>query len=253
LSGASLAGVPFFSGFLSKEAILTALFLHNNMLSWLMLVVIVSVSFLTVLYTFRMVWFIFFGESRTVKILTIEQPPLLMRVPVLILAFCSLWFLVSWNPFDFKGWMLNASEPTSYSLWITVLSVAWVVVAFLTGWLLFRTSSFRTNRILKNSFYLDQGYSLAFGALSEKGARASAFADRAVIDKAIHGIVYLQVIFAHFVGWIDRVFVDGTVHLIARLTGLVGKVTRSFQGGNIQLYIFWAVFAIIIFIIWTLI
>jgi NADH-quinone oxidoreductase subunit L len=64
--------------------------------------------------------------------------------------------------------------------------------------------------------------------------------------------VYAQVIVAHVVAWIDRVFIDGTVNGTARLAGFGGKVTRSFQGGNIQLYIFWAVLTIIIFIIWAL-
>jgi len=33
----------------------------------------------------------------------------------------------------------------------------------------------------------------------------------------------------------------------------VGSITRSFQNGKIQLYIFWAIFAIIIFLIWLII
>jgi NADH-quinone oxidoreductase subunit L len=78
----------------------------------------------------------------------------------------------------------------------------------------------------------------------------TASVDRKWIDKSLHALAYGQVMFAHLVGWIDRVFIDGTVNGVARVTGMGGKFTRSFQGGNIQLYIFWAIFAIIIFIIW---
>jgi hypothetical protein len=42
------------------------------------------------------------------------------------------------------------------------------------------------------------------------------------------------------------------VNATARLTGFGGKISRSFQGGNVQLYIFWSLFALIIFIIWAL-
>jgi NADH-quinone oxidoreductase subunit L len=252
LSGASLGGVPFFSGFLSKEAILTALFMHANLFSWFMLVVIISVSFLTVLYTFRMVWFIFLGEERTIRSLSLQQPSWTMRIPVIILAFCSLWFLVSWNPFDFKGWLLSGEEPSSYSLWITLFSVLWVIAALMLSWYIFRKNRFKTNDVLRNSFYVDKGYAVVFGKAINITSHAAAYIDRYWIDKGIHAMAYAQVIFAHITAWIDHVFIDGTVNGVARLTGLGGKFTRSFQGGNIQLYIFWAVFAIIIFIIWAL-
>jgi NADH-quinone oxidoreductase subunit L len=39
---------------------------------------------------------------------------------------------------------------------------------------------------------------------------------------------------------------------MATLVRGAGSFTRSFQGGKIQLYIFWSVLAIIIFLIWTL-
>ncbi len=252
LSGASLAGIPFFSGFLSKEAILTALFMHSNVFSWFMLVVIISVSFLTVLYTFRMVWFIFLGEERTIKSLSIQEPSLIMRIPVITLAFCSLWFLVSWNPFDFQGWMLPKEEPSSYSLWITLFSILWVIATLLISWYSFRKNRFKTNDVLRNSFYVDRGYELVFGKVINTSSNATAYIDRYWIDRSIHAMAYVQVIFAHLMGWIDQVFIDGTVNGVARLAGLGGKITRSFQGGNIQLYIFWAIFAIIIFIIWAL-
>ena len=252
ISGASLAGVPFFSGFLSKEAILTAVFMHTHVISWLMLVVIITVSFLTVLYTFRLIWFVFIGEERTIRSLPIQEPSWFMRMPVVVLAFCSLWFLVSWNPFDFKGWILPRGEPSSYALWITIFSVLWVLAALLLGWYLFRRGGFKTHSVLRNSFYVDKAYEIVSGKMIQSGTHAVTYFEQRWIDRGIHAVVYIQVIFAHIVAWIDRVFIDGTVNGTARLAGFGGKITRSFQSGNIQLYIFWAVFAIIIFIIWAI-
>jgi NADH-quinone oxidoreductase subunit L len=252
ISGASLAGVPFFSGFLSKEAILTALFLHANIFSWLMIAVILGVSFLTVLYTFRMIWFVFFGGERSIRTLAIAEPGLLMRIPVIILAACSLWVLVSWNPFHFEGWIFQPRETPAYALWITVLSVMWVIAALVVSWFLFRKGTFRTSTLLRNSFYVDKAYNLLTATTIRRSNLAVSVVERNVIDRGIHAVVYCQVIFAHMVGWIDRVFVDGTVNATARLTGFGGKISRSFQGGNVQLYIFWSLFALIIFIIWAL-
>lgn len=252
LSGASLAGVPFFSGFLSKEAILTTLVVHTNMMSWIMIVVILAVSFLTVLYTFRVVWLVFFGEERTTKALDLSQPGWRMHLPLIVLAVCSLWFTVSINPFDFSGWIIEPQEHSRYAVSITVFSILWVIAALLTSWYIFRRAPFKTSDTLRNAFYFDRFYA----AISDKGVRAAtqlvtAMESRA-IDRSIHALAYGQVMLAHVIAWVDRTFIDGTVNAAARVIGLGGKVTRSFQGGNIQLYIFWSVFAIIIFIIWAI-
>lgn len=250
ISGASLAGVPFFSGFLSKEAILTALFLHSNIFSWCMIAVILCVSFITVLYTFRLIWFAFFGESRNT--LDIKEASWVMRTPVIILAGLSLWLVVSWNPFDFAGWMFQPQETPVYSFWITMLSALWVTAALAASWLLFRKGSFKTSALLRHAFYVDKGYDLFFNHAIRRANHTVTKVERKVIDRGIHGLVYFQVIFAHVVGWIDRAVIDGTVNATARLTGFGGKITRSFHGGNIQLYVFWSIFALIIFIIWAL-
>lgn len=250
ISGASLAGVPFFSGFLSKEAILTALFLHSNVFSWCMIAVILCVSFITVLYTFRLIWFTFFGESRNT--LDIKEASWVMRTPVIILAGLSLWLVVSWNPFDFAGWMFQPQETPVYSFWITMLSALWVTAALAASWLLFRKGSFKTSALLRHAFYVDKGYDLFFNYAIRRANHTVTKVERKVIDRGIHGLVYFQVIFAHVVGWIDRAVIDGTVNATARLTGFGGKITRSFHGGNIQLYVFWSIFALIIFIIWAL-
>ena len=252
VSGASLAGVPFFSGFLSKEAMLTTLFMHSNVFSWLMIAVILSVSFITVLYTFRLIWFVFLGKERTTGALKISEPGWQMQLPVVVLAVCSLWFLVSWNPFDVKTWMLPPAQPSAYSLWITCFSVIWVIAALTLSWYVFREGKSTTNRLFRNGFFVDTLYKAASSKAVRVATDVVNFSERRVIDRGVHSFAYAQVILAHVVGWVDRTFIDGTVNATARLTGFGGRITRSFQGGNIQLYIFWSVFAIIIFIIWTL-
>lgn len=251
ISGASLAGVPFFSGFLSKEAILIALFMHTSMVSWFMLVVILGVSFLTVMYTFRMIWFLFFGEMRAARTLDVTDPGNIMRVPVAILAACSLWFIVSWNPFNFKGWMLRAQPTSEYTLPVTIFSVLWIAGAISLSAYLYKRRGLRTSALLQNSFYVDRIYASVLHQAVEVAAHSVNWIEQKVIDKSIHTVVYGQVIFAHIIAWVDRVFIDGTVNGTARLTKFGGKVTRSFQGGNVQLYIFWAAFGIIIFIFWA--
>jgi NADH-quinone oxidoreductase subunit L len=251
LGGASLAGIPFFSGFLSKEAMLAAAWMNSGFLSWGILVTMIGVSFLTVLYTFRLIWYIFMGEERKTASLPIMEAPAVMRGPVLLLALCSLWLVVSWNPFDFIGWLLPQAYYTHVS-WLTTFSILWIGGALATAYFIFRTARFDSNRVLENAFYFDLIFQKFFGKIMHTSASAISYIDRKWIDGIIHGSAYAHVTLAHVTGWIDRAVVDGFVNGLASMTRGVGSVTRSFQGGKIQVYIFWSTMAIIIFLIWTL-
>jgi NADH-quinone oxidoreductase subunit L len=250
MSGASLAGIPFFSGFLSKEAIFTAVWLNSGFISWLMLVTIASVSFLTVIYTFRLIWLVFMGKERHTLSERIIESPIVMRVPLVLLAALSLWLVVSGNPFDFTGWLMPAGHHAPIG-WITAFSVIWIGLALLTSYYLFRTPTFYTNTYLQNGFYIDLITRKFFVSLTLKGAAFTHFIDKKWIDGAIHGSAYAHVTLSHVTGWLDKAVLDGIVNGIATLSRWLGSMTRSFQGGKIQLYIFWSVLAIIIFLIWN--
>jgi NADH-quinone oxidoreductase subunit L len=251
LGGASLAGIPFFSGFLSKEAILAAVWLNNSALSWVMLVTMVGVSFITVLYTFRLLWYIFMGTPRKPLPGPVVEPPLVMRGTVLVLALCSLWLVVSWNPFDSTGWLLPQAYYT-HVLWITIFSVVWILAALAVSYRIFNAAQFNGNKLLENGFYLDILYHKTFGGMMQSAATAAAYVDKRWIDGLIHRTAYAHVTVAHITAWFDRAIVDGFVNGLASTARGIGSFTRSFQGGKIQVYIFWAILAIIIFLIWTL-
>ncbi len=244
LAGASLAGLPLFSGFLSKEAMLAALLQQGTTASFVMMGIMAIVSFITVLYTFRMISHVFLGEPRSTQTSGATESEWRMLIPLVILAIGSLWFVVSPNPIALKGFALPA--------WFTLLSTAWVLAALTVAWFVFRRPVFKTYPVLLNAFHFDRLFSMATTGAMRASTRAVAIADQKVIDRSIHAFAYGQLIVAHIIGWIDRAFVDGTVNAVAKLAGVGGKITRSFQGGNIQLYIFWSVFAIIIFIIWLI-
>ena len=251
ISGASLAGIPFFSGFLSKEAILSALWNFEGAWEWVIIITMVAVSFLTVVYTFRLIWFIFFAEEKKSKDLIVIEVPPVMRAPIILLAACSLWVMVSWNPFDFNGWITLAGEG-AVSVGITIFSAVLVAVALGCGWLMFRSGNTNSNTLFRNAFYLDQLHRIIVhkGVLPVAGA--AQYTDKKVIDRAIHLSAYIQVTFAHVMAWMDRNIIDGLVHFFANVASLIGALSRSFQGGKIQLYIFWGTFAIIIFLICAL-
>jgi NADH-quinone oxidoreductase subunit L len=251
VSGAALAGIPFSSGFLSKEALLTSLWMNPSDTSWAVFITMTGVSFLTVLYTFRLYWFVFMGEEQKTSTLSIAEAPMIMRAPMILLALCSLWLSVSWNPFNFTGWLMP-SELHDDFIWITIFSILWIGTALAVSYAIFRSRRPRSNELLRNGFFLDVIYQRSFGRLLHVSAKAVMFVDKKFIDGIIHQGAYAQVTLAYVTGWFDRAILDGFVNALAWLAQQVGSLARSFQGGKIQVYIFWSVFALIIFLLLAL-
>ncbi len=254
LSGCALAGLPFFTGFLSKDAILTSLMAwKGDTWNWRYLVFVSAfiVSFITVLYTFRLIWNIFTGEEKSTRQLHVLESPFAMRAPMAVLAMASVWILVSWNPFDFSGWLFGSLTQGKYlhSAGISIVSAVWVIIALVAAYLTRRIPI--QSRLLLNGFYVDKVLRMAEMQLRQAG-EFTANADKKWIDGLLHISAYLQLMIAHITGWFDRAIVDGVVDGASGFVRGVGSFTRSFQSGKIQLYIFWTAFTVIIFIIWTL-
>lgn len=253
IAGAALSGIPFFSGFLSKDAILSGVYHWTADGSWHYLVLIntLIVSMLTVIYTFRLFWNVFMGEPRVGVSLEIHESPMVMRGPMALLMICSLWVIVSFNPISFDGWLYQGLESTTtHDNIVVILSALWVFLSLAMA-IAFRQKTLQSDFLLK-SFYMDRFYhaTITRGAmyLSQMTTRM----DVRWIDGGIHMIAYIQVTIANLTGWFDRFVVDGIVSLSSRMAQGVGAFIRSFQEGKIQLYIFWSSMAIIIFLIWTL-
>jgi NADH-quinone oxidoreductase subunit L len=248
ISGASLAGVPLFSGFLSKDAILAISWNTSTAMGSIILLGLLATIFLSALYMTRLIILTFWGEAKDTT-LQVGESPFIMRVPMAILALLSLWFVVGWNPIDFSGWLI---PETIHNWTITLISTSVVALSLFTGYVLFRHRKERPIAFVANGYGIDWLYERTFVKMTHSFSEATKFIDQRVIDNTIHGAAYAQVTLAHVFAWIDRVFIDGLVNGVAWLARTLGSVTRSFQGGNIQVYIFWSLFAIIIFLIWTL-
>jgi NADH-quinone oxidoreductase subunit L len=99
----ALAGLPILNGFWSKELILEAGLSAGP--AWAYACMVIGAG-LTALYTFRMVWLVFFGERRDEK--HVHDAPMAMRVSLGILAAGALvtWLLA--GPF---GTLLTETLP----------------------------------------------------------------------------------------------------------------------------------------------
>jgi NADH-quinone oxidoreductase subunit L len=84
----ALAGVPLFSGFFSKDAILYATMHHGGLLGWLLYLVGVAAAVCTAFYSFRMIGLTFFGKWRGEEraYAHADEAPRTMAVPLVVLA-----------------------------------------------------------------------------------------------------------------------------------------------------------------------
>ncbi len=260
ICAASLSGLPFTSGFSSKEMILS----HSA--NWITMGSAWLITFLTPLYTFRLVWYVFFGKPKATETQThgltlvefevvhVQEVPWIMRIPMLVLALASLSILVSRNSFSFisvSNLLLRFHEAPT--LFISLLSLLIIFSAVVLGYILYRDRpSYSYPIFLTNNFFLDKLYQLGIIKPTLALAQASLTIDKNWIDRALHRIVYAQIAFSHLIGWGDRVVIDGLVNRIAKISRGIGSLTRSFSNGKIQSYITWAMLAVIIFIIYMI-
>jgi len=257
IAGASLAGIPFFSGFISKDSIITSVWYwtgHVFSWRWLVLLSVFAVSFITVLYTFRMVWFVFFAKENK-STLSVTESPWIMRVPLIVLTGASCWFLISLNPFHPTGWFTTLVGEMQHSNIVTLFSTGLVLLALLAAWFIYtpKNTLIKSSASLQRAFNLDLFYEKVFGQTIVRLAAVAETTDRKWIDGFLHFTAYSQVSFAHVIAWLDKYIIDGSVNAMAWIAGVVGSFTRSFQGGKIQLYIFWALVGLIIFLFFVLI
>ncbi len=252
ICAAALAGIPFTSGFVSKELILTQMTTWaGNEISWRWIVMSSAwvVTLLTPIYTFRLIWFIFFSKPQHQH--NVEEAPVIMRIPMIVLATGSLAILSSLSPIHISSAinLLQHSYPEINSK-VSLASIVIIGIALAAAFYIFKNQEVKNQKLITPHFYLDV-VSNYFMVLTLKLSEATKGGDK-LIDSVIHGISYLQITFAHITGWADRYLVDGFVDGIAYSAKGVGAITRSLANGKIQSYLLWAMAGLVIFIVWIL-
>ncbi|WP_397384638.1 NADH-quinone oxidoreductase subunit L [Prosthecobacter sp.] len=206
----ALMGLPWItSGFYSKEGILGAAYdsgcsilFHSATLT----------ALLTSFYMMRLVIVAFFGKPRTESAHHATEVPVIMLLPLVLLAVFSIFS--AWDGFATP---LQAYKPAHEPPHTTVLAAS--ILAFLFGTI--------------GAIYLYRGK-------DKDPINIKLFANKFYFDEIYAVIVRIcQDRLAWIVTALERVFVDG---LIARLpTAIVarlGAATRLLQGGHLQGYTF---------------
>ena len=109
----ALSGIPFTSGFLSKDGILAGTFAFGSLTGyWYFAAVGFIVAFLTAFYMFRAIIMTFHGKPKNKeKFEHAKESSFVMAMPLVVLSALSLFFWYSLNPF-------NPNEGKLLSSWI---------------------------------------------------------------------------------------------------------------------------------------
>ncbi|MCB4757549.1 MAG: NADH-quinone oxidoreductase subunit L [Elusimicrobia bacterium] len=258
----AVSGLPFTSGFFSKEEILSAAFLQNP----LIFVLLVFSSFLTATYMFRS-WFLTFTglpRERDRYQHGHEAPPL-MTFPLVILAVPSLalgGFLVyQGNLSKWLHWGPEISFHPAESVILLSSLMAFVLgVGVATYVYYFKPTKYEAlagrfkgpYQILVRQYGFDSFYLWVIrrfvNPFSEKLARF----DYNVIDQTlVDGVGFVgrkisQMSHVFDGRVIDQVMVDGQGWFVRRL----GYYLRRFQSGLAQNYLFWMAVGLLSMLVW---
>lgn len=212
---AALMAVPGTSGFFSKESILDAAIEHSTPL----FIVAAFVAFLTCFYMTRLFVVAFLGKPRDHGADHAHEAPLIMLVPLLILAVPSL--LAGYG--FFNGSILPHSEHAGEShgllsmifSTVGIVSLAALIAGVGLGFVLYRgkNSEPLSIKLFANKFYFDEFYAKV--------------------------VKYGQDLVASISNGIDKFLIDGVaVRGSGFAAGGVGQLFRKLQVGNIQGYAF---------------
>lgn len=222
ISCLAISGIPPFSGFFSKDEIITACFAYSPVVGWIM----TGIAAMTAFYMFRLYYGIFWGtENKELHAHhTPHEAPLTMTVPLIILSVITITC----------GWAMNFGSFVSASgqdyqihldtqVAVTSCVIAVISIALATyiykgekqpvADMLYRRFP-KLHRAAYKRFYMDEVYMF-------------------VTHKIIFRLVSTPI------AWFDRHVVDGTFDFLAWGANEGGESMRGWQSGDVRHYAVW--------------
>lgn len=212
----AIAGIPPFSGFFSKDEILSAAYAWSPWMGvWMTMV-----AALTAFYMFRLYYLIFWWKKHDTAHHTPHDAPWTMSVPLIFLAavscvagFIPFGHYVTWDnmPYDIH------LDPT-----IAVTSVVIAIAAIALATVMYRKENAIPARLRAamphlwnwafHRFYWDELYMF-------------------ITHKIIFNLICRPI------AWFDRHIIDGTMDALANITNKASFAIRGLQSGQIQTYV----------------
>jgi NADH-quinone oxidoreductase subunit L len=225
----AISGVPFTSGFLSKDEILAGTLAFGGLTgNYLIPIIGFLVAGLTAFYMFRLVIITFLGDHVDAHRLDhVKESPKVMTIPLIVFAVLSFFAFFSFNPFGASsGWFYHAIERP-----VSVVPEA--VRATETEAFEEALHHSHTPAMILSLTVAGIGILVAFATYKWKKINADAFAERFsgvhkfLLNKWYFDELYGAVVvggtlaFTRLLRWIDTNIVDGFVNGTASWTRAV--------------------------------
>ena len=234
----ALAGVVPFSGFFSKDEIVSAL-LHAHYF-WAVGVLFVA-SGLTAFYMTRLYFRVFEGPEQTEHLH--EGSPVMLS-PMVLLAVITVF--LGFGSTTFAAFLGEPGEWPSVALLLASTTV--VAIGIGSGWWVYGRRSVVINTgaykqllgpiygALQQKLYFDLVYEVLIIRPFMRGADLLAIFDLKGIDAVPNGVARGWVLFSTGAAVFDRVVIDGAVNGLATVSKYAGSRLRELQTGRLQGY-----------------
>jgi NADH-quinone oxidoreductase subunit L len=234
----SLAGIPLFAGFASKEEILGSVWAAGLPIPFALLLL---AALLTAFYMFRVVFLAFFAgppapagigaplasHDATGHAGHAHDAPLIMTVPLWVLAVLSVAIGIYFTA--------QHAEPEFVSpSWLTPSAIAAATGGVLLAWLTYQRRTIDADSL-----------AALFGPI-RRAALAKFWFDDAVL------LIYRGVLLAgaRIIGWFDRYIVDGVLNVVSAWTVAAGDRLRRIQTGRVQDYVLGVAVGVLAIVVW---
>ncbi len=232
ISCLAIAGIPFFSGFSSKDEIITACFAYSPVVGWIM----TGIAAMTAFYMFRLYYGIFWGTENVEahKHHTPHEAPASMTIPLIVLCIITMGVGIYSTIAGFAEWggsfghFVTASgreytihfdkQIAATSTIIAILSICLATYIYKgesqpIADRLYKTFP-RLHRAAYKRFYQDE-----------------------IWQYVTHRIIFRCV--STPIAWFDRHVVDGTFNFLAWGANEAGESIRPWQSGDVRQYAVW--------------
>ena len=229
ISCLAIAGIPFFSGFSSKDEIITACFNYSPVVGWWM----TGVAAMTAFYMFRLYFGIFWGtENKELHAHhTPHEAPLTMTLPLIVLTVITVGVGVYTTLGGFLEWggsfgSFVTANGKDYAIHfekqVAITSTVIAILAIALATYIYKGekqpvadrmyAAFpRLHRWAYKRFYMDEVYQFI-----------------------THRIIFARV--SKPIAWFDRHIVDGFFDFLAWGTHSLSYQIRNLQSGSVQQY-----------------
>ena len=232
ISCLAIAGIPFFSGFSSKDEIISACMNYSPVVGWIM----TGIAAMTAFYMFRLYYGIFWGtENKEAHAHhTPHEAPLSMTIPLIVLSVITVGVGIYTTLAGFLGWggsfgSFVTADGRDYTIHFdtTVAAVSTVVAL--------------CSIALATYIYKGETQPIA-DRLYKTFPRLHRAAYKRFYQDEIWQFVTHKIIFRCVstpIAWFDRHIVDGTFNFMAWGANEAGESIRCWQSGDVRRYAVW--------------